>query len=387
MSKDDTERKQNVVFFIGAGFSAPFGLPVTSNFISKAKDLYYFDNDKYSTINETLRFIRHYSLTKNYMNIDLHNVEELLSLPYMEQTLVNNDKESMITNIERFVKVVIDTYSESAMDNINKYIGMKRDKDIEHFGDLLRFVYFISDCVFRIEGYGSFYPSIKKLGIVEKSLPDKSGPPYTKIIPQYDIISTNYDNILKKSTEVLKSIFNSHIKSILLKKHDLENPNNDQMTMIYKGAIENMVDKWAKETIRIKKLHGSVDGNIIPPVWIKSISEKFHLAWKKTDELLRTADYIVFLGYSFPESDSYMKFLFANSLNENERLRKIYAIDLDKDGKVRSRYEELFDRGNLKFFRKDVKDFLRVISGWLKDINAQEFDFFNLEDYFEEYAE
>ena len=122
-------------------------------------------------------------------------------------------------------------------------------------------------------------------------------------------------------------------------------------------------------------------------IWIKSIYEKFHPVWKETDELLRTADYIVFLGYSFPKSDSYMKFLFANSLNENERLRKIYAIDLDENKTVRSRYKKLFDRGNLKFFRKDVKDFLRVISGWLKDTNAQEFDFSNLEDYFEKYAE
>ena len=161
------------------------------------------------------------------------------------------------------------------------------------------------------------------------------------------------------------------------------------MNMIFKAKIKaeikDTVDNWAKERIRIKKLHGSVDGNIIPPVWTKSISEKFLPVWEETDELLRTADYIVFLGYSFPKSDSYMKFLFANSLNENERLRRIYAID--KDETVKCRYEELFDRCNLEFFKKDVKDFLRVISGWLKDTNAQEFDFSNLKDYFEEYAE
>ena len=375
MSKDDTKRKQNVVFFIGAGFSAPFGLPVTSNFISKAKDLYYFDNDKYSKINETLNFIRHYSLTKNYMNIDLHNVEELLSLPYMEQTLANNDKESMITNIERFVKVVIDTYSELAINYMNTYIiDIERDEAIEHFGDLLRFVYFISGLtgIFRSNGLASL--AIEKLEIAVKSVSKRPDPLHTKIIPQYDIITTNYDNILEKSKEVLKAI--------LLEKYVTRNSKNEQIIM-----TSNIINDWAKRTIRIKKLHGSVDGNIIPPVWTKSISEKFLPVWEETDELLRTADYIVFLGYSFPKSDSYMKFLFANSLNENERLRKIYAIDLDKDGTVRRRYEELFDRRNLKFFRKDVKDFLRVISGWFKDTNAQEFDFFNLEDYFEEYAE
>jgi len=29
-----------VVYFLGAGFSAPLGLPVTSNFIVKSKDMY-----------------------------------------------------------------------------------------------------------------------------------------------------------------------------------------------------------------------------------------------------------------------------------------------------------------------------------------------------------
>ena len=265
MSKNDTKGKQNVVFFIGAGFSAPFGLPVTSNFIDKAEYLYNSDNDKYSDLNKTLELIRRYSPIKDYMNIDLYNVEDLFSFPYMERILDNN-KESIVKDSEEFVKTVIAACSETAMDNINEYIDMKSDKDIEHFGDLLRFVYFISDCAVRIEGYGSFYPAIEKLGIVEKSFSNESNFPYTKIIPQYDIITTNYDNILEKSKEILKSYFKSHLRSHLLKKHAPENPKNDQMNMINKAAIESMVDKWAKERIRIKKLHGSVDGNIIPPI-------------------------------------------------------------------------------------------------------------------------
>ena len=34
-------KKQNIVFILGAGFSAHYIIPVMGNFISKAKDLYF----------------------------------------------------------------------------------------------------------------------------------------------------------------------------------------------------------------------------------------------------------------------------------------------------------------------------------------------------------
>ena len=38
---------EHVVYILGAGFSAPHGLPVMSNFIEKSKDLYTKDEQKY----------------------------------------------------------------------------------------------------------------------------------------------------------------------------------------------------------------------------------------------------------------------------------------------------------------------------------------------------
>jgi len=34
---------EKVVYLLGAGFSAPLGLPVMSNFLEKSKDIYFAD--------------------------------------------------------------------------------------------------------------------------------------------------------------------------------------------------------------------------------------------------------------------------------------------------------------------------------------------------------
>ncbi|MFC1896563.1 hypothetical protein ACFL0Q_07900 [Thermodesulfobacteriota bacterium] len=38
---------ENILYFIGAGFSAPFGLSVMSNFLEKARDMYFSDTQGY----------------------------------------------------------------------------------------------------------------------------------------------------------------------------------------------------------------------------------------------------------------------------------------------------------------------------------------------------
>lgn len=42
---------EKVVYILGAGFSAPLGLPVMSNFLVKSKDLYFSDTEKYKRFN------------------------------------------------------------------------------------------------------------------------------------------------------------------------------------------------------------------------------------------------------------------------------------------------------------------------------------------------
>jgi hypothetical protein len=69
-----------VVYFLGAGFSAPLGLPVTNNFLVKSKDIYAADSDRYAHFSEVFKTIRELSIIKNYYQADLFNIEEVLSI-------------------------------------------------------------------------------------------------------------------------------------------------------------------------------------------------------------------------------------------------------------------------------------------------------------------
>ncbi len=82
---------ENVVYLLGAGFSAPLGLPVMSNFLEKAKDLYFSDEIKYKSFFKVLDKIKDLSIIKNYYHADLLNIEEILSILEMQQFLAKKN--------------------------------------------------------------------------------------------------------------------------------------------------------------------------------------------------------------------------------------------------------------------------------------------------------
>ena len=91
---------ENVVYILGAGFSAQFGLPVMSNFLEKSKDMYAlkgstnlrgtdvdFFNDVYLEIDKLRR-------CKDFYASDMTNIEEILSLFEMGKMETHFVKES-----------------------------------------------------------------------------------------------------------------------------------------------------------------------------------------------------------------------------------------------------------------------------------------------------
>jgi hypothetical protein len=95
---------KNVVYILGTGFSAYAGLPLMSNFIDKAKDI-YFSNPDYKEnkkIKQAFDLIRDYSYIKNIMNSNLLNIEELLSIYDMRQFASKTRKKNIMID---FMKI------------------------------------------------------------------------------------------------------------------------------------------------------------------------------------------------------------------------------------------------------------------------------------------
>src|SRR5262245_18828179 len=76
-----------IVYFLGAGFSAPLGLPVMSDFLTRSRDQCIADPERYGYFREIFDQIRDLHFAKSYYHADLSNVEEILSLLEMKAEL------------------------------------------------------------------------------------------------------------------------------------------------------------------------------------------------------------------------------------------------------------------------------------------------------------
>lgn len=81
---------------------------------------------------------------------------------------------------------------------------------------------------------------------------------------------------------------------------------------------------------------------IVPPSMIKEYKVPVILkAWQDASEAISKADKIVFIGYSFPPSDTIMKFFMGTSLANNQSGCRLIVIDKNTDT-VKASLEEVF---------------------------------------------
>lgn len=96
---------------------------------------------------------------------------------------------------------------------------------------------------------------------------------------------------------------------------------------------------------------------IVPPSFLKpDLPEALKDVWQGAAKVLSTASVVVFVGYSFPPSDTEMMYFLARALSENDVLRKVYIVDINADAivarlrspgsKVGSHFRDLFQQIN-----------------------------------------
>ncbi|MBU0717168.1 MAG: hypothetical protein KJ749_02885 [Planctomycetes bacterium] len=67
---------------------------------------------------------------------------------------------------------------------------------------------------------------------------------------------------------------------------------------------------------------------IVPPTYFKHRStQALQDVWQTAYEALRECEKLVFIGYSFPDSDSHMPYFLASALADNVDLTKVTVID------------------------------------------------------------
>jgi hypothetical protein len=70
---------------------------------------------------------------------------------------------------------------------------------------------------------------------------------------------------------------------------------------------------------------------LLPTVLKPGIDPVIQIQWRAAATMLRNADQVWFIGYSFPESDSYMRYFLASCLSDNAKIRQIAIIDPNRE--------------------------------------------------------
>lgn len=99
---------------------------------------------------------------------------------------------------------------------------------------------------------------------------------------------------------------------------------------------------------------------IVPPTWAKGDTNHFiNRIWNLAENELVAADELVFLGYSFAESDYRFRHLLNKAYaNRKKEWQRVIVADISVE-RVKDRYIRFF--GPVEFFEGKVSDFLKIL--------------------------
>jgi len=351
---------QKIVYILGAGFSKPLGLPIMSDFIDMAKDLYTLDTQKYSYFSNVFKFIHdRLAWVKTVYDADLNNIEEILSILEM-LNILDKIEEKDVLEYKKFLIDVIDYYTPRfsipaklrqiepgayLIENNNLQALLRLKVPTSHLVEEIFPSSLVKNYLFFVLG---LFNAKLNFTLIEHALKITCTPienPYA----EYSIITLNYDLVLEKIASFLSSFAGKQIQ-------------------FSSGAT---TDKFPV----IVHLHGSVDNkNIIPPTWQKTIEKNIEEHWRTAYEILGSANHIRIIGYSLPITDAYIRYLLKASILKNNTLKSINVLCLDRWGTIKKRYDEFIQLPPEKyqFSNIDVTDHLasvasRVINNSLMD--------------------
>ncbi len=317
--------KNNVVYFLGAGFSAPLGIPVMRNFYLMGRDLYYKNPGKYEYFLKVIKEINELDKVQKFFKSDLFNIEEILSLL---EAIPGEKAEEFV----RFISDVVSYYTpEIKKINRSDISNPKIFEGLPH-GGCAKFVAGLFPIRFMASKAGNNAVDYRTLSFFNSEKPETS----------YSIITLNYDMVIENFIKFLNESFTPPVKLNYLRSSS--NPNIGKDNSIY-----------------LVKLHGSIDDErIILPTYNKNLQNK-NIVWYTAYNLLRDAQHIRIIGCSLPETDNNIRYLLKKSISESSNLKSIHVICRDESGEVRKKYDDFIRFNFYRFFNVGIEDYLERI--------------------------
>ena len=358
---------RDIVLFLGAGFSKDSGLPIMSEFGPQSRKDY--------------EGLKQHTLEDNFKNAAPMLVEAAKAfyafqdLCKLSPTLTSKD----VDNLEK-VFCIAESMNESGLVNIPlQGVLFKPDVLIQKIRLWIWKVF--QQCPFldnkrkeetNEKTYTDFFQVLEQARIWERT---------TVITTNYDLIfeyksskswkneeicayplkelhgSVKVINIQGKSTPsyVYVDQDNPKARCVLCKLHGsvnyFENGSNSEDNTLYVspnlGSGRIFWDKPAIFEIdaiwKIHQEHGYLIPAIVPPTYAKLVRKPWlRSIWHQAFDSLKDAKTIIFVGYSMPETDGFMRALIhgAFAMGKRKDIRNIFVIDPSK--KVHENYIKLF---------------------------------------------
>jgi hypothetical protein len=322
---------ENIVYLLGAGFSAPLGLPLMSNFWQKAKEVSRVTEAGRTDVQRVLEKIKTLGNVDTYFDFDQHNIEQALSVLEFSEAF---DKDGDIETLKQFVLSVITYYTPKISWSEDVMGNLQWPESI--FGPRNEW-----------QWYGHFVASLFGLNISQYTLADRvihgrSNVHRIGTEANYSVITLNYDLVLERFCECIQ-------RSII-----------DQFARAVTFCDPTIVSNADIMRPNLVKLHGSAsDGKILLPTFNKTLQHsELPVSWRAAHKILMEAHKIRIIGYSLPQTDSYIKYLLMSAIGGSAELEQLDVICKDDAGDVKTRFDSFIRSKYYRFINGSVEDYL-----------------------------
>jgi hypothetical protein len=345
------------VFILGAGASQRAGAPLMADFLDRASDLVRFGGISElakigQDLEEVFKVIAELQSVYYKSHLDLDNIESVFGAIEMALLLKKLGKRSYeeIRKIRDSLVTVI-------------YKTLEYGIKFPVSGQTIR----------SPEPYESFVSHL--IGALEQNR--ATNMPYSFITFNYDLC---LDHALRRlgGCDYCLNDVREKGKYPILKLHGSINWGLSENKEIIPRFIEEAYFELGYEpkhvyynlgsTLSCKK-HNDKPLNgppvIIPPTWDKnSYHTQISNVWSVAASELSTAENIIVIGYSLPETDSFFRYLFALGADSPTKIRNFVVINPDESGQVEKRFRALTGQGienRLKFIKEPFENALGEI--------------------------
>ena len=349
----------STVYFLGAGFSAAYGLPVMKQFFSFARQSALIDEKEKRFLEEVQRFAH---MGVRLVTISRNNMEEILSFLEMADQAGQVPQRLKELCILKNKPVPTSEMLRSIIARIYGPLQLPSQNLTITFQNLVQYT-------MMTFGFDNNNPigqlAFHSLRVFRPRLSLSDIQPHN-----LTVITTNYDLCLE--TQFLhinpKLKFRLPGKWISLQghlqgngdQHGIYDPNSCMTLLRLHGAVNWNTEGYEISDVKYDfAINTVLESNNIPyymnknayndnlpasilvaPTILKHQAEgPYAQQWQEAAKALSVAKHLIFVGYSFPESDAYMRYFLGASLAENVGLESIIIVDPQAEaiyGRLRS---------------------------------------------------